>query len=207
MFKQGLYLILSEPVAGYLPTAQAAVEAQVPVLQLRIKTGEAEEKKAIASEIRALTAGTKTHFIINDDLALAMEVDADGLHVGQDDLSIQNARAQWNQPSKLIGLSTHNLQQALAAEDLGADYIGLGPIYPTQSKLNPDPTIGIEAAGQILSSLSIPVVAIGGIGLDQMEALSAQQFRSFAVIGAVNQAADPALAIGALQAKWKSLAF
>ena len=61
--------------------------------------------------------------------------------------------------------STHNLQQALAAEEQGADYIGLGPIYPTQSKLNPDPTIGIEAAGQILSTPSIPVVAIGGIGL------------------------------------------
>ena len=92
MQQEGLYLILSEPVAGYIPTATAAVAARVPLLQLRIKSSDRQRKSAIAQALRTLTAGSDTKFIINDDLELAMQVDADGLHIGQNDLSLRHTR-------------------------------------------------------------------------------------------------------------------
>ena len=108
-------------------------------------------------------------FCVNDRLDVALAVGADVVHLGQDDLPLadaQRVRAVAGRPDLLIGFSTHNLAQALAAAAGGADYIGFGPVFGTRSKLNPDPTVGLEALAEVCGAVAVPVVAIGGITLD-----------------------------------------
>ena len=123
----GLYLVMTDPIVGYDACAKAAVNAGIRMLQLRMKNAPREQIIQIAREIRRITDGTETTFIVNDDPAIAAEVEADGVHVGQDDLSPAEIRQRY--PSlKIIGLSTHNLPQVLASRDQPIDYIGVGPV-------------------------------------------------------------------------------
>ena len=115
----------------------------------------------LAKRVRSACAHAGVPFVVNDRADIARMVQADGLHLGQDDLSIADARSIVGDMQ--IGLSTHNLEQALRADREGADLIAFGPVYETRSKQNPDPVVGLEALGQICASVSRPVVAIGGI--------------------------------------------
>ncbi len=191
----GLYLILTAPVAGYEKTARAAVECGVRYLQLRMKNAPRNEVLETAKMIREITRGTKTRFIVNDDLSVAIESDADGIHLGQDDLSLTEARAQWNVPGKIFGLSTHSLEQARDAEKLAPDYIGIGPVFPTQTKLDADPALGPEEVGRIARAVSITSVAIGGINTGNLAQVLEAGADNFCVVSAVNQSNDPATAI------------
>ena len=123
---RGLYLILTNPLVGYEQAAEAAVNAHVPFLQLRMKNTPPKIYLKQALSLRNITRGSQTTFIINDHLQTAIEVDADGVHFGQQDGSIEDARQRWNAPHKWIGLSTHNLQQAQAAQAAGARLAGDG---------------------------------------------------------------------------------
>ena len=123
----GLYLILSDPVVGYEKATQAAVDAYVPFIQLRMKNASPESIIKKAREIKKITYQSQTSLVINDYIKVAIEVDADAIHVGQNDTSIKEIKNMWNMPNKLIGISTHNLKQARIAEADGADYIGIGP--------------------------------------------------------------------------------
>ncbi len=114
-----------------------------------------------AVSIRALTLRHKTRFIINDYIDIAMAVNADGVHLGQDDMPVEEARRIVG-GKKLIGVSTHSLKQAIAAQDAGADYIGFGPISYTSTKDSGRPK-GLKALKKIKSHVKIPVAAIGGI--------------------------------------------
>ncbi len=203
----GLYLIATNPVAGYEALAQAAVACNVRFLQLRMKNESRERVFEIARNYRKITTGTSTYFIVNDDLELAMDVDADGIHLGQMDLSLRKAKQQWNTDGKLFGLSTHSMEQAQAALDLKPDYIGIGPVYPTQTKADADPALGPEEVGRIAKSTPIPSVAIGGITTGNLPALLNAGAENFCVVSAVNNSPEPADAIRRLQKIWKKHIF
>ena len=195
----GLYLILTAPRAGYRACAEAAVAEGVRVLQLRMKGAPAEDVRAVARDLRAITRGSSTLLIINDDVQLAAAVDADGVHLGQDDLPVPQARRRWAQPGKIFGLSTHNLTQLKTAETLHPDYIGIGPIFPTPAKGGRDPVIGPQGLAALLQSTVLPAVAIGGINAENLPQVLACGIGNYAVIRAVGDASDPRDAIRRLR--------
>ncbi len=200
----GLYLVLTGPAAGYERAAEAAVETGVRYLQLRMKKRPPAEVLDMARRLRRITAGSPTRFIVNDDVEIAREADADGVHLGQDDLSIAEARRRWPAPGRIFGLSTHSEEQELCARDWAPDYIGVGPVFPTPTKEHPDPTLGMDRMGRILRNSPLTAVAIGGIDSDNLADVLRHGAVNFCVVRAVNQAPDPASAIRRLQEIWKA---
>jgi len=156
----------------------------------------------MARRLRRVTAGSPTRFIVNDDVEIAREADADGVHLGQDDLSIAEARQRWPVPGKIFGLSTHNEDQELRARGSTPDYIGVGPVFPTPTKEHPDPTLGMERMGRIIRHSPLTAVAIGGIDAGNLADVLRRGAVNFCVLRAVNQAPDPASAIRRLQDIW-----
>jgi thiamine-phosphate pyrophosphorylase len=120
--------------------------------------------------------------IINDDPWLAAEVDADGVHIGQEDISVQTAR-QIVGPTKIVGLSTHTLEQATQAASLPVDYIGVGPIFPTKTKENPWPVVGLELIRQVRQTVPLVITAIGGITLQDIPAVVGAGAHNVAFVG------------------------
>jgi thiamine-phosphate pyrophosphorylase len=202
----GLYLVLTDPVAGYAACTRAAVQAGVGWVQLRMKDAAPAEIIRVGRELREITRGTGTRLIINDDVAVARAVDADGLHLGQDDISIAEARRLWpGHAGKLFGLSSHNQEQAAAAVAMAPNYIGVGPVYATPTKAIADPVLGLERAAAIIRRSPIPAVAIGGIDRLRLPQLIAQGIRGYAVVRAVCQSPRPLQAITDLQQAAKDL--
>lgn len=159
----GLYVILTRPAIGHSAAAEIAVRRGVRMLQLREKGLPDGELLRIAREVRAVTRGTDTRFIVNDRPDIAILCDADGVHVGQDDLPVAEVRRIVGE-GMTVGLSTHSIAQATAAQTLpGVDYIGFGPVYPTTTKAVPDPVVGPRLLKEVLGFSRLPVVAIGGI--------------------------------------------
>ena len=180
----GLCLVVTDPVASYETVAEAAVKAGLGYLQLRMKRAPRAEILATAKRLRAITRGTDTCFIVNDDPALAAEAEADGVHLGQGDLPLPEARAAF--PGlRLFGLSTHSFAQMRAAEAVSPDYIGVGPLYATPTKAIPDPTLGPDEAGRIIRAAPWPTIAIGGIDEARLPAVAAAGATAFAVVRAV----------------------
>ena len=203
----GFYLVMTNPVVGYEECARAAVKAGVKMLQLRMKHVAREEFIAMAKKIRAITAGTDTLFVVNDDPAIAAEVGADVVHVGQGDMPVAEVRAKY--PSiKYVGLSTHNIDQARAAAAAEGparpDYIGVGPVYATPTKDIPAPTLGPAKAGEMIAAVPFPAVAIGGINAETLAPVKAAGARNFAVVRLVCASPDPYSAILSLQSAWSS---
>ena len=203
----GLYLIANDPAAGYEAVAKAAVECSIRYLQLRMKNASRAVYIDTAMLLREITRGSRTHFIVNDDLDVAIAVDADGVHLGQTDLSITEARLRWNRPGKIYGLSTHSMEQARKAADLRPDYIGIGPVYPTQTKHNASRPLGPDEAGKIASQTPMTAVAIGGIDTQNLPALLKAGMDNYCVAGAVNAHPDPCAAIRDLQKIWETQRF
>ncbi len=193
----GFYLVITNPVVGYAKCAEAAVRAGIKIVQLRMKHAAREDVLREAREMRRVTRGTGTLFIVNDDPAIAAEAEADGVHVGQDDMPPAVVRAKFPQ-LKVVGLSTHNLEQVRASLDQPIDYIGVGPVYATPTKEIPDPTLGPEMAGRMIAASRVPAVAIGGINAETLPAVLAVGARNFAVVRAVCQSPDPYSAIKSL---------
>jgi hydroxymethylpyrimidine kinase / phosphomethylpyrimidine kinase / thiamine-phosphate diphosphorylase len=156
----GVYLITDQG-DGLVDRVCLALRGGISTLQYRAKGKEHGECLAEGGELKRLAASFGTTFIVNDDLQLAKELDADGVHLGQDDGDVAAARALLG-PGKVIGRSTHNLDEALRAERDGADYIGFGAMYPTGSKVVSH-LPGVEGLESIRGSVKIPIVAIGGI--------------------------------------------
>ena len=195
----GFYLVMTDPKVGYVACAQAAVKAGVKMLQLRMKHAPRADIVATARAVRAVTAGTDTAFIVNDDPSIAAETGADGVHVGQDDMPVAEVRARF--PSlKIVGLSTHNPGQARAAVAARPDYIGCGPVWATPTKDVPDPTLGVGTAVAMAQSVPFPAVLIGGIDFARLPGLLRAGAANYAVVRAVCAADDPYAAIRRLQA-------
>jgi thiamine-phosphate pyrophosphorylase len=200
----GLYLVMTDPVLGYEACAEAAVDRGVRYLQLRMKGSPPDEVLAMARRVRAVTRGSGTRFIVNDDVAIARAADADGVHLGQEDMPITEARRLWPEPGKLFGLSTHGVEQELAARAVAPDYIGVGPIFPTPTKAKPDPTVGLEQMERIMRGTPLTAVAIGGINAENLPDVLAHGATNFAVVRAVTRRPDPAEAIRELQDIWRA---
>ncbi len=156
----GVYLITDQGIDLVARVCQA-LRGGVSALQYRAKGADYRERLAVGNELKRLCSRFGVTFIVNDDVQLAKELDADGVHLGQDDGDIDTARTQLG-PNKIIGKSTHNLEEAIRAEHDGADYIGFGAIYPTGSKVVSH-LPGVEGLKSVRDKIHIPIVAIGGL--------------------------------------------
>ena len=199
----GLYLVMTDPIVGYETCAAAAVRCGVRYLQLRMKGAPRESVLETALRVRKITLNSDTLFIVNDDVTIASDVDADGVHLGQRDLPIDEARRLWPAPGKRFGLSTHNEREALAASRLSPDYIGVGPVFATPTKAIPDPVLGPERMGAIIRSVPVPAVALGGIDGGNLAEVLRRGARNFCVVRAVTRRPDPGTAIRELQDIWR----
>ena len=199
----GLYLVLTDPVAGYDACAAAAVRCGVRYLQLRMKGAPRESVLEAARRVRGITLGSDTLFIVNDDVTVARDVDADGVHLGQHDLSLDEARRLWSEPGKRFGLSTHNEGEALLAARRSPDYIGVGPVFATPTKAVPDPVLGLDRMASIVQASPVTAVAIGGIDCGNLAEVLRRGVRNFCVVRAVNRRPDPESAIRELQRIWR----
>ncbi len=159
------------------------------VIQIRDKETPFDMLADICRDLRPIFHRHDAMMIINDDPILAAESGADGIHVGQDDMSIAEVRAIVG-PETIIGLSTHTKQQALDAESSGADYIGIGPIFPTLTKEMYCPALGLEMLEWAAGTLKIPFVPIGGIGKDNIYNVWRVAYRAPAVISAIMKAGN-----------------
>lgn len=190
----GFYLVITNPVVGYAKCAEAAVRAGVKIVQLRIKHASREDILREGREMRRVTAGTGTLFIVNDDPSIASEVGADGVHVGQGDMAPADVRSRYPE-LKVVGLSTHNMEQVCASNAQPIDYIGVGPVYATPTKDIPDPTLGLDTMSRMIAASTHPAVAIGGIDASRLPDVIAAGARNYAVVRAVCQSEDPYSAI------------
>ena len=195
----GLYLVMTNPVVGYERCCEAAVKAGVRMVQLRMKDAPRAELLAMAKALVAITRGSDTKLIVDDDASVAAEAGADGVHVGQDDMPADVVRARYPE-IPIVGLSTHNLEQAKKSVEQNPDYIGVGPVFPTPTKKIPDPVLGTGLAGRMIASVPYPAVAIGGINEQTLPAVLAAGARNWSVVRAVCGSEDPFAAIRRLQA-------
>ncbi len=165
----GLYLIITNPYVPYTKIARVAVDNNVRYLQLREKELSDREILLAADEIMAVTDGTETRFVINDRADLAFLCGADCLHLGQDDISLLDAKKICGGKVGEFGLSTHTLAQVEDAVRLKPDYIGFGPVFKTPTKKKPDPVTGTHMLKEAIEMAGdIPVVAIGGINAENL---------------------------------------
>ncbi len=175
----GAYVISS---GSHLEMAENACKAGARILQYRDKTASRKEMLRTAAAIRQITREYNTRFIVNDYIDIALLVKADGVHLGQDDIPLTEAR-KITPPGFIIGQSTHSLAQAREAEKLGADYIGSGPVYETPTKADYVP-IGVKTLEQVLAAVQMPVVAIGGLNPGNIGHLKELGARNFAMVRA-----------------------
>lgn len=196
----GLYLIL-DPAFSTNRALEDVVEiglaGGVRVFQLRVKTPHTGEFYQLASRLAAAIRRGNGCLIVNDRVDVALAAGADGVHLGQEDLPLSDARAVAGS-RLIIGISTHTLEQAVEAEAGGADYIGYGPIFPTASKPNPDAVVSLEGLREARRRVQLPIVAIGGITAQNIRGVLAAGIDCVAVISAVLSVPDPALAIADL---------
>lgn len=189
---QGLYAIIDNSIRSDLSNIEIAkrvLAGGARILQLRGKGLSSKELLEQAREIRELTRKAGATFIVNDRADFALLSDADGAHLGQDDLPVSEARRILGR-GKLIGISTHNIEQALKAEQEGADYIGFGPIFETKTKADAEEAKGLPALMEIREKVEIPVVAIGGINLENLHEVMSAGTSGVAVISAIAKAED-----------------
>lgn len=162
---------------------EKALEGGATFIQLREKELDHEAFLKEAVELKALCAKYHVPFVINDDVEIAMEMDADGVHVGQSDMEAGNVREKLG-PDKIIGVSAQTVEQAILAQERGADYLGVGAVFPTGSKDDAD-DVSHEMLKAICEAVSIPVIAIGGIGAKNVSELAGSGICGIAVISAI----------------------
>lgn len=162
---------------------ELALKGGTTMLQLREKELDEENFYKEAVEIKALCKKYRVPFIINDNVKLAKKVDADGVHVGQNDMVAQDVRAIIG-PDKILGVSTQTVEEAILAEKMGADYLGVGAVFPTGSK-DDCWVLSHDLCRDICSAVKIPVVAIGGITKDNIRELKGLGFAGISVISAI----------------------
>ncbi len=196
-----LYVVLDgrSSVEEFQRTAQGLIEAGVDVLQLRDKRLADRELIDRARRLRRLTGGTATLLIINDRPDLAALAQADGVHVGQEELSVKDARSIVG-PDALIGVSTHLIEQARQAVLDGANYIGAGPTFPSGTKQF-DRFPGLELLRAVAGEIGLPAFAIGGITRENLGQVKSAGFRRIALSGAIIGAEDPVQAVKEIRAE------
>jgi thiamine-phosphate pyrophosphorylase len=185
----GIYGILTDPLVGYEKLAAVMVDNGMKYIQLRMKEWGNAVVRDMARRLRRIIAGDSL-FIVNDDPIIARDAGADGVHLGQDDISFEKAREILGDEA-IIGLSTHNVAQTQAACAKGPDYIGVGPVYATPTKKIPDPVIGLFGMRNMMAHATCPAVAIGGIDLSNLPSVLKHGARNVCAVRCINRAQDP----------------
>lgn len=183
---------------------RAALQGGATVIQLREKEANTREMIALAEAIHAITREAGVPLIVNDRVDVALAVGAEGVHLGPEDMPVDTARAILG-PERIIGASAGTVEEALEAERAGASYLGVGDVFGTKSKADAGTPIGLAGLAEIATSVSIPVVAIGGITPKKAEQAIAAGATGVAVISAVVSAQDPEAATRQLVAAVHSL--
>ena len=182
-------------------TLYSAVEQSilggVTMVQLREKDLEKEEFQKEARQIQELCKKHQVPFLINDNVELAVEIEADGVHVGQHDMEAGEVRRKIG-PDKILGVSAQTVEQALKAQAAGADYLGVGAVFPTGTKDDAD-AVSLDTLKAICQAVDIPVVAIGGIKESNIQALKGSGICGVAVVSAIYAKEDPQAAAAGLR--------
>lgn len=202
-----LYLLIdcSRPIEQFTSYIQQLADAGVDIFQLRDKTADGGKLLSYAKAAKLAIQDTPAIFIVNDRVDIAIAAAADGVHVGQEDLSIDEVKRQ-TPASMLIGVSTHDIVQARKAEEAGADYIGCGPTFPSATKTFTE-FPGTEFLSAVAAEISIPAFAIGGVDDQNVEQVIATGCKRIAVSNVIHAASDPAAMARRLSARLIAKAF
>ena len=182
-----------------LEVLEAVIQGGARIIQLREKEYPKKDLYHLALKFREMTAKAGVLLIINDHVDIALGVEADGVHLGQEDLPLTVARQLA--PELLIGASTHSLEQALQAEKDGADYINIGPIFITKTKEGVESSLGPEAIARISPHVEVPFTVMGGINEANIDQVLAQGARRVAMVTAITKAPDIAAKVKSLKEK------
>lgn len=196
MVDYSLYLVTDHGLGrgrSTLEIVRAAVAGGVTCVQLREKDISTRAFIAEAQAIRDFLFGTNVPLIINDRVDVALAVDAGGVHLGQSDMVLADARRLLG-PGKLIGISVENAAQAVLAANQGADYLGLSPVFSTPTKTDTAPPLGLSGVAALRTAVSLPLVGIGGIGPQNAAEVIRAGCDGVAVVSAIVAADDPELA-------------
>jgi len=188
-----LLCVITDEAFCPVTLAEKALKGGAQMIQLRHKTASGNQLFSWAVEIRKRCRQHKALCIINDRVDIALASEVDGVHLGQEDLPAVAARKILGN-NRIIGVSASSIEEALRGEKDGADYIGFGHIYPTTSKVKEHDPLGPEYLQQVASMVSLPVIAIGGINLENAPLLMSRGASGIAVISAVSRAKDPVIA-------------
>jgi thiamine-phosphate pyrophosphorylase len=200
-----LYLVTDRSILkgeDIFSATEKALKGGVTLVQLREKEISSLDFYNIALKMKELVSSYNVPLIINDRLDIALAVDADGLHIGQEDLPLKIARRLLG-PSKILGYSVSNIKEAIFGEENGADYLGAGPVYPTGSKSDAGNPIGAEGLQKIKERVSIPVVGIGGIGTGNITEVKRTGIDGVSLISAILGSKDIEGTSRALITKWR----
>ena len=194
-FDTSLYFITDS--TGYSETEflqriEAALQGGVSFMQIREKERTTREYLALAKKVHALTLQYGVPLIVDDRLDVAMAVDAEGVHLGQSDMPVATARKLWGQ-EKIIGATAKTVEQAQEAYNQGADYLGVGAIYPTITKVKTVLT-SVDTLRDICKAVTIPVNAIGGLNKENIDVLKGVPIAGICVVSAIMKAEDPKVA-------------
>ena len=182
-----------------LDVLEAVIRGGARIIQLREKKFAARDFYRLALSFRTITERAGVLLMINDHVDIALAVGADGVHLGQDDLPV--AAARKIAPELLVGASTHSLEEALQAQKDGADYINIGPIFPTGTKQGVDRFLGPEAISQISPEIEIPFTVMGGISENNIDQVLNRGARRIAMVTAVTQAVDIVTTVRSIREK------
>jgi thiamine-phosphate pyrophosphorylase len=192
-----LYVITDEQLGrgrSHLQIAEAAIRGGADVVQLRDKTASSRRLYDIALQLRRLTRETEVPFVVNDSLDVALAADADGVHIGREDLPASVVRRILG-PGKILGVSAETVEEAVTAEKDGADYLGVGPVFEARgTKADAGEPLGLDLIARIRRECRLPIVAIGGIHAENARSVRDAGANAAAVISAVASAEDVALA-------------
>lgn len=181
-----LYAITDErfhPGRNLIDVMEQTILGGADIIQYRDKWSSPNERLEKARQLRELTRKYNIPFIINDHVDLALEVDADGVHLGQNDIPLKEARRKLG--SRIIGISTHRIEEARAAEQGGADYIGAGPVFATKTKSDVTSPVSVSYIREVANEISIPFVAIGGIKLHNVDQVLAAGARCICAVSEI----------------------
>ena len=181
-----LYLVTDRDVLGerdLIQSVEAAIKGGTTIVQLREKNCSSLDFYELALKLKEVTSKYNVPLIINDRLDIALAIEADGLHIGQEDLPLTVARKIVGK-DKIIGVSATTLEEALLAQKQGADYVGIGSVYPTNTKLDAKP-VSLEELLVIREVISIPIVGIGGINEDNVTDLMKTKIDGVAIVSAI----------------------
>ncbi|WP_406533046.1 thiamine phosphate synthase [Methanobrevibacter sp.] len=186
-----LYLVTdnSEDVDKFLNTIEEAIKGGVTVVQIREKTADTLDFYNLALKVKEITSKYDVPLIVNDRVDIALAIDADGVHVGQSDMPCDVTRKLIGQ-NKILGVSAATVKEAKKAESDGADYIGTGAVFPTTTKDDAD-SVTKDELTEIVKSIDIPVVAIGGINLDNACELNGTGIAGLSVVSAIMSSDNP----------------